>query len=207
VLGEPRREEPRSHRETRLADTVLAAVRRCHLGRNRGDEDDRRGERRIGAPAGDLFAGDCLRQEVRPHEICADQIVEALFGCVEQIGSDARRAAGVIDQHVDRAAALPHLIDEADPVLRKCEVGGCIVDLPSVTPQLVEHRGHVCFGAHAAEREVPAIARKRAGDTETDAARAAGHERSPASCSAHGASPPAVLATLTPCDAPPKNVR
>ena len=92
--------------EPGLADAVLAAVGRRHLGRHRRDEDDRGGERRIGVPPLDLIARDRLGQEVRPLQVRAQQLFEAVFGRVEQVGAHARRAAGVVDERVDRAEAL-----------------------------------------------------------------------------------------------------
>ena len=104
VLGEPRREQPRRHRQSRLADAVLAAVGRGHLRRHRRDEDDGRGERRVGAAAFDLIAGDRLGEEVRSLQVaCRSNSSKLSSRGLEQIGADGGRAPGVVDERVEPA--------------------------------------------------------------------------------------------------------
>ena len=61
------------------------------------------GERRIGPPLRHLLARDRLREEVRPLQVGADELLEAVLVRVEEVGTDARRAPGVVDQGVHRA--------------------------------------------------------------------------------------------------------
>ena len=55
---------------------------------------------------------DRLGEEVRALQIRPDHLLEALLGRLEQIGAHARRAAGVVDERVERAVARPHVVDE-----------------------------------------------------------------------------------------------
>ena len=47
--------------------------------------------------------GDALGQKIRPAKIGRDQLVEALFAGLEDIGANARRDAGVVDQNIQPA--------------------------------------------------------------------------------------------------------
>ena len=97
---------------------------------------------------------------------------------VEQIRAHARRAARVVDERVDGPQRRSRVGGDADALVALREIAAHVVDGGAERAQLVERRAHVRFGAHAAERQRPALFRERAGDAEADAARAAGDERS-----------------------------
>ena len=73
--------------------------------------------------------------------------------------------------HVDA-----HGVDEPRAIRRAGDVRGEVVDVAPAARSSSSARRDLAVGTHAAQREVPAVARERAGDAEADAARAAGDE-------------------------------
>ena len=127
----------------------------------------------------DLIARDRLGEEVRPLQVRAEQLLEAVLGRFEQVGAHARRAAGVVDERVDRAerARPRRRCGARSSRLRRDRRAGSATSAPAAA-QLVERRR-----ATSDSGRVPPSARfqpsrgERARDAEADAARAAGDER------------------------------
>ena len=190
MLGEPRGEQPRRHRQAGLADAVLAAIDRRHLRRHRRDEDDRRRRTAGSARAPrDLVARDGLGQEVRSLQVRAEQLVEALLGRLEQVGADARRPPGVVDERVDaRRSVRARASTQPRAIVAARDVGREVVDARRRVARSSSSTPATSASARTPhEREVPAVARERARDAEADAARAAGDERAfRASCGSGG---------------------
>src|SRR5258708_6860500 len=62
------------------------------------------------------MARDRLGQKVRALEVCAQQLLEAVLGRVEQIRAHTRSASGIVDERVDPAQRLARLAGEANAI-------------------------------------------------------------------------------------------
>ena len=142
-------------------------------------------------PARHHLPRQCLGQEIRSLQVDAHQFFEALLAGFEDVGAHTRRSSGVVDEGVDGAVAVSDRFGQARAIGGAADVGPEVVGTAGERGQ---HRGHVFRAAHAAQRQVPAVAGERSRDAEPDAPRAAGDE-----CRAHG--------RLRGHDAGPKNVR
>src|ERR1019366_2650684 len=94
-LRQALRIERHGHAQGGLGDAILAAVHAGGVGGNRGDEGDA-AFAGLGHPARRL-----LGEEVGALQVGRDQLVEALFGGLQQVASLARGHAGVVDQQVE----------------------------------------------------------------------------------------------------------
>src|SRR5207244_7149915 len=130
-------------RQARFAHEVVAAVGRGHYRRYRGDENNRGRKRRIRTTARDLVARNRLRQEIRTLQVRPQQLLEALFGGVEQIRAHARRAARVVDERVDYAVAVAHGVDDPRAVGGLRDVAAEIAHIGAVRAELLDRRLHV----------------------------------------------------------------
>ena len=154
---QPHREQPRRHRQPGLAHAVLAAVDRRHLRRHRRHEDDAGRERRGPRAGVRPVARDRLRQEVRALQVRAQHFLEAVLRRVEEIGADPRRAAGVVDERVQRAAAVTAgFRDERRAIVAPREIGRDVVDVCPRLTQLVEDASDVRLGPRYRRARVPA---------------------------------------------------
>ena len=121
---------------------------------------------------------DRLRQKVRALQIGAQHLFEALFGGGEQIGSHARRAAGVVHERVQRSEMRDDRREQLRPVVRRCRCRPASTRRRRPARRARStHVRNLFARAQAAQRERPPVARERACDAQPDAARAAGHER------------------------------
>ena len=118
-----------------------------------------------------------LREEVRALQIRPHQFLEALLGRLEQIGADARGAAGVVDEGVERAVARPHRVGERCARVAARDVGGDVGHAAAERLQLGDDRCDLGRGPDAAEHQIPSLVRERARNAQSDPARAAGDER------------------------------
>ncbi len=174
VRREPHGEELGGHGEASLAHAVLASVGRGHFGRDRCDEDDRGAERRVALAPGNHVARHRLGQEVRALQVRAYQLLEALFGRFEQIGADSRRAAGVVDEGVQRSVPCTHRFDERAARLAARDVGGDVSDAAARRLEFGDDRRDLGGGSESAQYQIPSLADERARDTESDPSGAAG---------------------------------
>src|SRR2546422_450118 len=81
----------------------------------------------------------------------------------------ASRAAGVVDECVDRAELRPHRVDQPRAIVGARHVGGAVLNGGARVPQLFQDFGDICFAPDAAEGEVPPFTREGARHAEADA--------------------------------------
>src|ERR1039457_677785 len=112
VRSKAHRPQPRSHRDARLRDAIVAAVHACDGGRDGTDVDDGAMKRGVARLLSDHPSCNRLGEEVGSFEIRRDQLVEALFMRVKNVGAHTRSNACVVDQHVQPAESLLQYLQE-----------------------------------------------------------------------------------------------
>src|SRR5262245_23476537 len=119
---------------------------------------------------------DRLREEVRPEQVGAYELVEALFGALEEIGTRAGAAPRVVDERRDRAELGGNGRQQRRAILAPRDVRHEIPDAAALCRELTDHLGDSSGRTHTAQREVPPVSGQRACDAEADTTRAAGDE-------------------------------
>jgi hypothetical protein len=140
------------------------------------DEDDGGGEGGIGAAPLELIAGDGLRQEVRPLQVRAQHLVEAVLGGLQEIHARARRPSGVVHERIGHTDRRAQLCDQASAILGLRQIAAEVMDLDAQRAQFAECGRRVRLRPSAAKRKHPPFARQRARDAQADAAGSAGNE-------------------------------
>ena len=123
VLREPHGPQLRDHRQPCFRDAVLAAVDRRGVGRDRGDEDDleaagQRGRRGAREPV----IGDGLRQEERPLQVDAHELLERGLARLGEVGTYARRHTGVVDERIHPSERLERRLQQRGAILTLADV-------------------------------------------------------------------------------------
>ena len=118
-----------------------------------------------------------LGHEERAREVDRDHLVPVLVGHLQHGLVD--RDPGVVDEHVEAAVALDHLVDRAAAVLGRADVALVDAALDAVVLELGQELAGVLGVAAVAGGDDRALLGEAPGDRGADPARAAGHEHDP----------------------------